>query len=435
MQSPIAIDTSTVLKPTVETAQELMYTRLTEGQHKLNFAAPDKIKLTNTGYTLNATPIQTFFGAKDFGSMDLPAGTFTSKEFHFHFPAEHKIMANAADSAPEVGEVQIMFEDAETHGLVGLSILLRVVESTTSMFKRHLDFFENMHFKRNTQDAFHLGSGLPSRAGESIVIDKKIDLGATFLPDVRGSYFHYTGSLTVPPCTEGVHWYLVQAPVNVTWSLLQNAKDAILEAGMLQAGGNNRAVQTSQGRKVILDALATDKTDSVLGARAMPRIVPNTTTTQITTTESTSMAEVLYAGGSSGRSSGVPKAFDEPSFGSSSMSKFAALCFVSGCCLCLLAGCGIAGAVHLCGKKKFRKRRTNTEDYYPPLDLEDEDDHSRASLDYDALMKTHADPHYRGPAEAPVAASLERTVYAPARKEAPVAAPASSYYQRPAFSQ
>jgi len=450
MQSPIAIDPSTVLKPTVATSHELLYTRLTEGEHSLKFSAPDKVQITNTGYTLRVTPIRTFFGAKDFGSIDLPAGTFIAKEFQFHFPAEHKIVASAA-SAPEVGELQIMFKDEQTHGYVGLSILLRAVESTSSMFQRHADFFTNLKFKRDAQDVFHLGSGLPSQPGDSIVVDKKINLDEAFTPDVRGSYFHYTGSLTTPPCTEGVHWYVVQAPVNVTWSLLQNAKDAILEAGMLQAGGNNRALQPSQGRKVILDALATDKTDPVFGASAAtvaPTSVPSTTaqmTMNSTATATSTIGPDLYAGGSSGASYDK---FDQPSSGSSSVTTFTVLCVASGCCFCLLASCCIAVAVKKFGKSRKSLKR---KEYFPPLDLEEEEEEEE---DYDPLTQTalagplgEAFPlnqtHYN-PAEAPVAVSLERTVYTPSRPvaatgkgyvETATAAPASSYYQRPAFSK
>lgn len=42
----------------------------------------------------------------------------------------------------------------------------------------------------------------------------KVDL-AKFLP-ANKAYFHYMGSLTTPPCTEGVAWYVMQAPVEVS---------------------------------------------------------------------------------------------------------------------------------------------------------------------------------------------------------------------------
>jgi hypothetical protein len=197
--------------------------------------------------------------------------------------------------------MQIMFKDAQSHSYVGLSILLRSVQSETYMFKRHVDFFDSIHFKHSEQYPHQLGSRLPTQAGQTILVDKKIDLAEAFLSDIRGSYYHYTGSLTSPPCTEGVHWYVVQVPVNVSWTILQNAKDAILEAGKLQAGGNNRALQPSHGRKVILDALATDKTDTVLGAAAVPVATTTGKATFLATTPSS--AVVMAAGMASTTSS------------------------------------------------------------------------------------------------------------------------------------
>jgi carbonic anhydrase len=429
-----------------------MYTRLTEGSHKFNFAAPDKIEISNTGYTLNVTAVDSFFGAKDFGNVNLPAGTFTAKEYHFHFPAEHKITASVGNSGPEAGEMQIMFKDAQSHGYVGLSILLRSVESETSMFKRHVDFFDDLHFKHSDQYLHQLGSRLPTQAGKTIVVDKKIDLAEAFLPDLRGSYYHYTGSLTSPPCTEGVHWYVVQVPVNVSWTMLQNAKDAILEAGKLQAGGNNRALQPSHGRKVILDALATDKTDTILGAAAVPVATTTEKATFPATTPalrarlastSTSSPVVMAAGGSSFQDS-LPAAWHKPLFGSSSVSIFTILCIVSGCCCCLLATGGIAIAMHVCNKKK--KPQRPRKEYFAPIEFdEEEEDDDEGDLTQTRLVSPQRnrpvaplESHYQ--AEAPVVAQdLQRTVYvpvsAPTATAAPAAAPASSYYQRPAFNK
>jgi carbonic anhydrase len=46
-----------------------------------------------------------------------------------------------------------------------------------------------------------------------------VDL-AKFLP-ANKAYFHYMGSLTTPPCTEGVAWYVMQSPVEVSAAQVQ----------------------------------------------------------------------------------------------------------------------------------------------------------------------------------------------------------------------
>lgn len=38
---------------------------------------------------------------------------------------------------------------------------------------------------------------------------------AEFLPGDL-SYYHYQGSLTTPPCTEGVQWYVLKTPVEAS---------------------------------------------------------------------------------------------------------------------------------------------------------------------------------------------------------------------------
>jgi len=38
----------------------------------------------------------------------------------------------------------------------------------------------------------------------------------SFLPNSK-RFWHYTGSLTTPPCTNGVEWFLLQNPVKISW--------------------------------------------------------------------------------------------------------------------------------------------------------------------------------------------------------------------------
>jgi carbonic anhydrase len=38
---------------------------------------------------------------------------------------------------------------------------------------------------------------------------------ADFLPDDR-THVQYLGSLTTPPCTDGVHWFVLRTPVTVS---------------------------------------------------------------------------------------------------------------------------------------------------------------------------------------------------------------------------
>ena len=54
------------------------------------------------------------------------------------------------------------------------------------------------------------------------------------------SYFSYSGSLTTPPCSEGVKWFMLRAPVEVS--------RAQVEKFLSVVGKNARPVQRTNGR-------------------------------------------------------------------------------------------------------------------------------------------------------------------------------------------
>ena len=65
---------------------------------------------------------------------------------------------------------------------------------------------------------------------------------AALLP-TKDTYYNYPGSLTTPPCTEGVDWNVLNTPVAIS-------KDQIMAFRHLYSV-NNRPVQPLNGRKVV----------------------------------------------------------------------------------------------------------------------------------------------------------------------------------------
>src|SRR6185503_7664025 len=57
-------------------------------------------------------------------------------------------------------------------------------------------------------------NNLPLEKGEELPARASIDLGHLLPKDPR--YFTYMGSLTTPPCSEGVLWMVMQQPVTVS---------------------------------------------------------------------------------------------------------------------------------------------------------------------------------------------------------------------------
>ena len=59
-----------------------------------------------------------------------------------------------------------------------------------------------------------LESYLPINKNEHKTINSSFDLNQN-LPNDKG-YYHYVGSLTTPPCTEGVNWFIFKNPITIS---------------------------------------------------------------------------------------------------------------------------------------------------------------------------------------------------------------------------
>ena len=61
---------------------------------------------------------------------------------------------------------------------------------------------------------------MPKDAGGKNEIDKFTINPNDFLPKDRG-YYHYLGSLTTPPCTQIVEWYVMKNPITLSQKQLE----------------------------------------------------------------------------------------------------------------------------------------------------------------------------------------------------------------------
>ena len=110
-------------------------------------------------------------------------------QFHFHTPSEEHVEGKASamvghfvhrDADGKLAVVAVLIEPGK--GNAGLESVL---------------------------------SHLPARAGETLTVEGlQLDLGA-LLPTGR-RYYDFQGSLTTPPCSEGVHWMVLAEPITVS---------------------------------------------------------------------------------------------------------------------------------------------------------------------------------------------------------------------------
>jgi carbonic anhydrase len=79
--------------------------------------------------------------------------------------------------------------------------------------------------------------------GDTVLIDLAFDMNAN-LPADR-TYFAYTGSLTTPPCTENVQWFIFKEPITVSLEQVEILKK-------LMPLNNYRTEQARNDRPILI---------------------------------------------------------------------------------------------------------------------------------------------------------------------------------------
>ncbi|HLL40670.1 MAG TPA: carbonic anhydrase family protein [Rubrobacteraceae bacterium] len=166
---------------------------------------PTELNVVNDGHV--------FKTAYDSGSsLRVDGRDYKLEEFHFHNPSDHTI---DGDAAP-MGLHLVHKDDQGEVAVVDVSIVEGARNTALA------PFFDN----------------LPAAKGEMTLRGATID-AAEFLP-YNQSYWRYDGSLTTPPCTEGVKWFVMTTPVEVSAEQIA-AHNAIYS-------GNARPTQPMNGR-------------------------------------------------------------------------------------------------------------------------------------------------------------------------------------------
>jgi len=87
-------------------------------------------------------------------------------------------------------------------------------------------------------------SAMPSKENREVRLRVPFD-PSTLLPEDRRAY-RYTGSLTTPPCSEGVNWVVMAKPITASGQQIAALARAL--------EGNNRPVQARGDREILLDS-------------------------------------------------------------------------------------------------------------------------------------------------------------------------------------
>lgn len=139
------------------------------------------------------------------------------REFHFHVPAEHLFHGIRPDM-----EMHLVHRDARGNVAV-VAVPMKAGRRMNSTLTR-------------------IWEHIPRQGGPGFYGRQKGINPVFLLPQERG-YFTYVGSLTEPPCTQGVEWFVLMQPLEVDVSYVQELHRIV--------GHNARPVQPLNGRPVL----------------------------------------------------------------------------------------------------------------------------------------------------------------------------------------
>ncbi len=143
---------------------------------------PVPLRAVNHGHTI---AVQVPKGSR----ITADGHTYRLVQVHFHSPSEETI-----DGARHALVAHLVHEDSDGKRAV-VAVLFDVGRENSALEP--------------------LFDDLPLMAGaEANVAGQKIHLDELLPP--RKGYFEYQGSLTTPPCTEGVHWFVLKQPVTLS---------------------------------------------------------------------------------------------------------------------------------------------------------------------------------------------------------------------------
>ena len=141
--------------------------------------------------------------------------TYALKQFHFHHPSEEHVNGHGYDMV-----AHLVHADADGHIAV-VAVLLK------------------KGFSNALIDT--LWKNLPSEKEKAVDVPGVTVNVKELLPAAQG-YYTFAGSLTTPPCSEGLTWYVLKQPVSVS------AKQIVTFATIYPM--NARPIQPTNGREV-----------------------------------------------------------------------------------------------------------------------------------------------------------------------------------------
>jgi carbonic anhydrase len=141
---------------------------------------------------------------------------FVLRQYHFHAPGENLIDGQRYP-------LEAHFVHTNQQGEIAVIAVMFTIGPENSALKPIID-------------------NIPPEKGLEIAVKQRFDLAPLF--PAKRHYYRFSGSLTTPPCTEGLRWLVMKDTVTLSRAQLSKFQQAL-------GHSNNRPVQPLNGRIIV----------------------------------------------------------------------------------------------------------------------------------------------------------------------------------------
>ena len=177
----------------------------------LNFHyTTSQVKILNNGHTVQVN-------IKKGSYLQLAESRYELIQYHFHTPSENNIHGKVfpleahfvhADKDGNLAVIGVMFEEGKEN------------KQLSELWKK-----------------------MPMKSGENYPLTSQAKNINKLLPDNK-EYYRFNGSLTTPPCSEGVKWMVLSTPLTISKEQVEKFSHAV-------HGFNNRPIQDLNARVIL----------------------------------------------------------------------------------------------------------------------------------------------------------------------------------------
>jgi len=177
----------------------------------------------------------------DIGDVKLGKTEYKAFTWEFHAPAEHTI-----DGQVFPLELQILHKDASGK-MLGVAVLFKYGKSNKFLadLQEAIPSMPMWNVEHGTGKVTVTGANPGFFNLEEILPDGDVHPGGDM------TFYNYEGSLTSPPCTGGVDWWVTSTPVDGSRDEIKHVRASILGTESMKHG-NNRNAQDLGSRKVLV---------------------------------------------------------------------------------------------------------------------------------------------------------------------------------------